>query len=111
MKPDIQVRSDNGKEFVTVYLATQSAINPAIQTGRLLKMLKNGELEKADPEHPLLFALQGIKNRHALVTSIKEGVRTIIIKRKGSQRTALVRENITSGGMAMAERFLNGGKP
>jgi hypothetical protein len=111
MKPDIQVQADNGKEYVLVYLGTRSLTNPAIETGRLLKLLRSGDLEKADPEHPLLYALQGVKNRHALTLSIKQAHRLILIKKKGSPRTALVKENITGAGLDIAQRFLNTGTP
>lgn len=111
MKPDVQVRADTGKEYVTVFLATESATNPAYRTGELMKLLKSGELEKADPEHPLLYAVTAIKNRHAVTRAIQAAERMILISIKGSKRTAYVRENITGEGLAMAERFLHTGRP
>ncbi len=111
MKPEIQVHADNGREFVTVWLSDKSAINPAIQTALLMKLIKNGELERTDPDHPLLYALLGVKNRHALSNAIKTGQRKILMRKRGSQRAALVNENITNGGLAMAERFLTTGRP
>ena len=111
MKPDVQVRADTGKEYVTVFLATESATNPEFRTGQLMKLLKSGELEKADPEHPLLYAVTAIKNRHAVTRAIQAAERMILISIKGSKRTAYVRENITGEGLAMAERFLHTGRP
>ena len=111
MKPDVQVRADTGKEYVTVFLATESATNPEFRTGQLMKLLKSGELEKADPEHPLLYAVTAIKNRHAVTRAVQAAERMILISIKGSKRTAYVRENITGEGLAMAERFLHTGRP
>jgi hypothetical protein len=111
MRPEVQVRADSGKEYVTVFLSTESATNPEIKTGALMKLLKSGDLEKQDPEHPLLYAITAIKNRHAVTRSIKETQRMILISIKGSKRTAFVRENITGEGLAMAERFLHSGRP
>jgi hypothetical protein len=110
MKPDVQIRADNGKEYVTILLATESLVNPALKTGSLIKLLKSGDLERQDPEHPLLYALTAVKNRHAITQAVKEAERLILISIKGSQRTAYVRENITGEGLAMAERFLNTGR-
>ena len=111
MKPDVQVRADTGKEYVTVFLATESATNPEFRTGQLMKLLKSGELEKADPEHPLLYAITAVKNRHAVTRAVQAAERMILISIKGSKRTAYVRENITGEGLAMAERFLHTGRP
>ena len=111
MKPDVQVRADTGKEYITVFLATESATNPAYRTGELMKLLKSGELEKVDSEHPLLYAVTAIKNRHAVTRAIQAAERMILISIKGSKRTAYVRENITGEGLAMAERFLHTGRP
>ena len=36
MKPDVQVRADTGKEYVTMFLATESATNPVYRTGELM---------------------------------------------------------------------------
>jgi hypothetical protein len=111
MRPEVQVRADSGKEYVTVFLSIESATNPEIKTGALMKLLKSGDLEKQDPEHPLLYAITAIKNRHAVTRSIKETQRMILISIKGSKRTAFVRENITGEGLAIAERFLHTGRP
>jgi hypothetical protein len=111
MKPDVQVRADTGKEYVTVFLATESATNPAYRTGELMKMLKSGDLEKLDPEHPLLYAITAVKNRHAVARAVQAAERMILISIKGSKRTAYVRENITGDGLAIAERFLHTGRP
>ena len=111
MKPDVQVRADTGKEYVTVFLATERATNPEFRTGQLMRLLKSGELEKVDPEHPLLYAVTAIKNRHAVTRAIQAAERMILISIKGSKRTAYVRENITGEGLAMAERFLHSGRP
>jgi hypothetical protein len=111
MRPDVQVRSDSGKEFVTFFLATESLVNPELKTSRLIQMLRSGELEKQDPEHPLLYALTAIKSRHAITKTVRDAERLILINIKGSKRTAYVRENITGDGLAMAERFLHTGRP
>ena len=76
-----------------------------------MRMLKDGSLQKADPEHPLLYALEGIKNRHALGYSIKTTERVILITRKGTQRTAYVKESSSPKQLDIADRFLNGGTP
>lgn len=111
MRPDVQVRADNGKEFITIFLATESATNPQIKTGQLIQMLRSGALEKQDPEHPLLYALTAIKNRHAVSKAVNDVERLVLISIKGSKRTAYVRENITGDGLAIAERFLHTGRP
>lgn len=108
MKTTVQVRADNGREYVTVYLATQSAVNPDLKTARLMAMLKDGSLQKADPEHPLLYALEGIKNRHAIGDSIKATERVILITRKGTKRCAYIKENADKKQVALADRFLAG---
>jgi hypothetical protein len=111
MKTTVQVRADNGREYVTVYLATQSAVNPELKTAQLMAMLKDGSLQKADPEHPLLYALEGIKNRHAIGDSIKATERVILITRKGTKRCAYVKERAGPDTLGDADRFLGGWTP
>jgi hypothetical protein len=111
MKTTVQVRADNGREYVTVYLATQSAVNPAIKTAELMRMVKDGTLQKADPEHPLLYALEGIKNRHAIGESIKSTERVILITRKGTKRCAYIKETADKKQVELADRFLGGYTP
>jgi hypothetical protein len=111
MSTKAQVRADNGKEYVSVFLRPESVIRPEIKTAQLMRMLKDGSLMKADPEHPLLYALEGIKNRHALGQSIKTTERVILITRKGTQRTAYVKESSSQKQLDIADRFLNGGTP
>lgn len=108
LKTSIQVRSDTGKEYVTVFLGTESAVNPALKTATLKKMLEDGTLKKADPEHPLLYALEGIKNLHSLRHSIKTSKRVILVKRKGTGRCAYVSETATNKTLDGVERFLKG---
>ena len=55
-----------------MYLATESVTNPNFKTGVLMKMLKDGRLEKEDPEHPLLYAITAVKNRHAITKAVKD---------------------------------------
>lgn len=111
MKTTVQVRADNGREYVTVYLATQSAVNPDIKTASLMAMLKDGTLQKADPEHPLLYALEGIKNRHAIGNSIKSTERVVLITRKGTKRCAYLKESANKSQLELADKFLGGYTP
>jgi len=112
MKTTVQVRADSGQEFVTVFLRPESVTRPDMpKTAQLMVMLKSGDLQKNDPEHPLLYALEGIKNRHALGQSVKTTERVILITRKGTQRTAYVKESASSKQLAIADRFLAGHTP
>lgn len=112
MKTSVQVRADNGKEYVTVFLRPESVTQPNIKTAHLMRLISTGELLKADPEHPLLYALQGIRNRNALGQSINGGTeRVVLITRKGTQRTAYVKESASSKQLAIADRFLAGHTP
>lgn len=111
MKTTVQVRADNGREYVTVYLATESAVNPDIKTAQLMAMLKDGTLQKADPEHPLLYALEGIKNRHAIGDSIKSTERVVLITRKGTKRCAYLKESANKSQLELADKFLGGYTP
>lgn len=111
MKTRVHVKAENGKEYVTVYLATFSAVNPALKTAELMRMVKDGTLAKADPEHPLLYALEGIKNWIALGDHIKTDERVILITRKGTNRCAYVKESAGRKQLEIADRFLNGGTP
>lgn len=111
MKTTVQVRADNGREYVTVYLATESAVNPDIKTAQLMAMLKDGTLQKADPEHPLLYALEGIKNRHAIGDSIKSTERVVLITRKGTKRCAYLKESANKSQLELADKFLGGHTP
>jgi hypothetical protein len=111
MSTKVQVRADDGKEYVSVWLRPESLIRPDIKTAHLMKLLKSGELQKVDPEHPLLYALEGIKNRHQLGQSIKAAERVILITRKGTMRTAYVKESASNHQLGIADRFLNGGTP
>lgn len=106
MKTTVQVRADNGREYVTVYLATESAVNPDMKTAQLMAMLKDGTLQKADPEHPLLYALEGIKNRHAIGDSIKSTERVVLITRKGTKRCAYLKESANKSQLELADKFL-----
>lgn len=111
MKTTVQVRADNGREYVTVYLATESAVNPDMKTAQLMAMLKDGTLQKADPEHPLLYALEGIKNRHAIGDSIKSTERVVLITRKGTKRCAYLKESANKSQLELADKFLGGYTP
>ena len=111
MRPEVQVQADTRSSYTLVYLSAQSLINPELRTAPLLRMLRSGELEKADPEHRLIYALQGIKNFHSMKEGIAKAKRHVLVKVKGSQRAALIREDISSKGLAMTERFLKGGIP
>ena len=111
MKTTVQVRADNGKEYVTVFLRPESVTNPNIKTGHLMKLLKSGELQKHDPEHPLLYALEGIKNRHALGESIRSTERVVLITRKGTKRCAYLKETANKSQLELADRFLGGYTP
>jgi hypothetical protein len=111
MKTTVQVRADNGREYVTVYLATESAVNPDMKTAQLMSMLRDGTLQKADPEHPLLYALEGIKNRHAIGDSIKATERVVLITRKGTKRCAYLKESANKSQLELADKFLGGYTP
>lgn len=111
MKTKVQVRASSGKEIVSVYLAAESAVNPSLKTATLMRMVNDGSLVKADPEHPLLYALQGIKNWIALGDHVKGEERVILITRKGTNRTAYVKENGSKKQLESADRFLSGLTP
>ena len=111
LKTSVQVRADNGKEYVTVFLGTASLVRPEIKTAQLMRMLKDGTLVKADPEHPLLYALEGIKNLHALKDSIRTKERVVLITRKGTRRCAYVKESASSRQLNIADKFLKGATP
>lgn len=107
----VQVRADNGREYITLFLGAASVVRPEIKTAQLMRMLKDGSLGKADPEHPLLYALEGIKNAHALADSIRTKERVILIKRPGTGRCAYVKESASSRQLAIADKFLKGATP
>ena len=109
MRHTVQVRTDNGKEYVTVYLRSESVTRPGLQTAELMRLLKDGELQKVDPEHPLLYALEGIKNRYELGASVKQAERVVLVTRKGTQRTAYLKERVAEKQLEMADRFLRTG--
>ena len=111
MRPVVQVRADNGKESVTIYLSPHSETMPEMNVGQLMKLVMSGELEKIDPSHELLGYLTAIKNRHAAKRALDTAERQVLITRKGTTRTAYVRESITQKGMEIADRFLAGGRP
>lgn len=111
MKTTVQVRADSLQEYVTVFLRPESVTRPDLKTAYLMRLLKSGELQKQDPEHPLLYALEGIKNRHALGQNVKTTERVILITRKGTQRTAYVKESAGTKQLAIADRFLAGHTP
>lgn len=112
MRRTVQVRSDNGREYITVFLALKSHTNPALpETKQLMMMLKDGSLLKTDPEHPLLYALEAVKNRHLLGETVKTGERTVMVVRKGTLRTAYIKESASNKTLAGAERFLRGATP
>lgn len=111
MKTKVQVRAENGKEYITVYLDTVSQVNPAIKTAELMRMVKDGSLQKVDPEHPLLYALEGIKSYLALGHHINNAERVILVTRKGTNRCAYIRESASKKQIESADRFLRGGNP
>jgi hypothetical protein len=84
---------------------------PEINVGHLMKALMSGELQKLDPHHELLGYLMAIKNRPAAKRALDSAERQVLITRKGTTRTAYVRESITNKGMEMADRFLATGRP
>jgi hypothetical protein len=111
MRTKVQVRADNGKEYVTVWLATESVTRPGFKTAETMRLLKEGKLQQADPESPLLYALEGIKNSHALGASIRTTERVIMMTRKGTMRTAYVKESAKPKEFETAGRFLQGIDP
>ena len=111
MKSVVQIRAADGKEQATCCLTPTSVTRPGLKTGELLKLLKSGQLEKADPEHDLLYALQGIKNFHAYRAHLRTTDPIILITRKGTRRTAYVKSSAGDKQLAIADRFLAGHTP
>lgn len=95
------------KQTRIVFLGEQSAINPNIKTGPLMKMIKSGELQKADPEHPLLYALQGVKNYHKMMLGIDGSPTVMVMKRKGSNRCAFLYDTASEKTLNTSYRLLN----
>ncbi len=112
MSLKIQVRADNGREYVTAFLRPDSVTRPELKTAQLMKLLRSGELKKADPEHPLLYAIEGVKNRHAIADYCRNpDKRVILITRKGTKRTAYISEDSPKSTLGTVDRFLAGGEP
>jgi hypothetical protein len=78
LEPHVDHKS--GREVCVWYLSTSSSILPAFSTARVMAALKNTEerknLENIDGVHPILYALSGIKNWHAL----RSGRPVILVK-------------------------------
>jgi hypothetical protein len=89
-----QVEEKSGREAVRFYMGEESISQPGIQTGHLLRLLKDGKLEAQDGQHPLLFALAGIKNWHAL----KSGQPCVLVRCSLAQRCVYIREAMLPAG-------------
>lgn len=109
--PKSQVRTDNGKKYTTFYLATESVVRPELKTAQLMRMLKDGTLKTADPEHPLLYALEGIKNYHAAARAADTGEPTLLVTRKGTKRCAYISQSANDKTLSLTDRFLKGHNP
>ena len=61
-------------------------------THKLVDLLLKGDLERADPEHPLCYAMQGIINRSVLIRHVNQQVPIWHFKKQGGPITALVHD-------------------
>lgn len=61
----------------------------SFRTGPLLALLKQGQLEQADPTHPIMDCLHGLHIRECLLSSIKRGRRYRITPLIGTGRFIL----------------------
>lgn len=77
----------------------------------LVRGLKDGSLEKEDPEHPLLYAWQALLNRERLLDHLNHEVQLIQIRAPGTRRAAFVREDGTGAAHDKALNHLQHGTP
>lgn len=66
---------------------------PAPVTGDLAQFYRSGRLAEMEPEHPLLWCMQGLKNRDAIADLVHRKSPLVLIRAPGTGRAALVSQN------------------
>lgn len=74
-----------------------SDLAQAYRTQRLIEM---------EPEHPLLWAMQGLSNRDAIADHARKNGKLILIRAPGTGRASLVSENATGRTMDRVKKHL-----
>ena len=69
---------------------------PAVVTADLVNAYRDGRLPQDSPEHPLLWMMQCLINREALLEFMFKQKPTVLIRAPGTGRASLVHQNATA---------------
>lgn len=79
---------------------------PPAVAADLVQAWRSGSLAKEVPEHPLLWILQGLQNREAIVEFLRTQKRTMIMRAPGTGRASLVQEDASLRTLDRVKRHL-----
>lgn len=79
-----------GSEQLTWQITPKSVSLPALKLHNLIKHLRDGTLEKEDPQHPLLDGIAVIRNRERILDLLKQGRPITLAVCAGNVRTCYV---------------------
>lgn len=88
------------------YFATRGYGFPPLITSDLAQAYRSGRLAEQEPEHPLLWIMQGLSNRDAIGDLLNRKKNLVLIRAPGTGRASLVSENATGKTMDRVKRHL-----
>lgn len=84
-----------GMKFVFPFLGYPLKAQPAIRIPDLINAYRQNTLPEESPEHPLLWMMQCLMNRHALKEFMQQQREVILIRAPGTGRASLVHRDST----------------
>ena len=84
-----------GMKFVFPFLGYPLKTQPAIRIPDLINAYRQNTLPEESPEHPLLWMMQCLMNRHALKEFMQQQREVILIRAPGTGRASLVHRDST----------------
>lgn len=84
-----------GMKFVFPFLGYPLRTQPAIRIPDLINAYRQSTLPEESPEHPLLWMMQCLINRHALKEFMQKQREVILIRAPGTGRASLVHRDST----------------
>lgn len=89
-----------------IYFAVRGYGMPSPVTSDLAQAYRNKTLEEIEPEHPLLWAMQGLKNRDAIADMANRKKSIVLVRAPGTGRASLVSENAKGSTMDRVKKHL-----
>lgn len=91
VRTELVIDDKTGNRDLAFFLATQFMLRGAlVRTKKLMNQYWRGDLEKADPAHPLLDCLRGLHNAHCILDWMHRGAPYRLAMQAGGSRAVYV---------------------